>query len=690
MVNALDLLNQKLDKKAAPKIKCPPPETTFNDWLHTYAKVKVGNKFVKYSTKGREPLANVILMIDYVLGNDVTYANDATRLAVLGTIAYGEIIKGAEIDVCGGAQFGKTILALLLKTYLGTVKFRGVMYCLPDDDLVQGIIDLKERPEVIDQIPYVSQMLIQGKELTPSGKAVNRKGAMLYTNGESASGSMMRGLGKFPTTFTCDVVIVDERDDVKEEMADYLPGRMTVSDLQLMINIGTQRWHGAGQNAKYEEGSQHVGHIVCACCREVVPEEDWPAVVRLSVTGHRSPQDPQMTPAGNFARHGETVAAYNPNYDYYFACPGCGAPLDRTDIHFKARQPETLLIRQWSIRVSQMSCSGLPVDSFVHEWCTEAVKKKRKLAAFACDRLAIPQSADQELTPAILDRAEQCAPYEMRCTAGGRRRWIGIDTGDQCWITVREEHEKNDRLSWAEHVADSDCENRAVALYNLLNADCLFIDAGPLRTLSRNLALRLNGCDQIPVFGLDWEHGVVRFPGGVEWDGKEKVWRNLKAAPVEFTGRPGSGIQMQARLTPDGKYIYPVISCNRDEAIQGMVDDLRTAEDGFAEVDANTGELRQEPKILFPLKDKDDTGEVEILRKHFLAGSKKSETNDGKERHFVDGIANHLLLAATYGRLAKMFQGVDRPKPPPPMPRAFTNNRRSRALERRKKREVLA
>ena len=87
------------------------------------------------------------------------YAPEAIRLAVLGTTNFGKQLCDCELNIGGGAQFGKTILELLLKTYLATVKFKAMMYCLPDDDLVQGIIDMKERPEVIDQIPYVGKML---------------------------------------------------------------------------------------------------------------------------------------------------------------------------------------------------------------------------------------------------------------------------------------------------------------------------------------------------------------------------------------------------------------------------------------------------------------------------------------------------------------------------------------------------
>ena len=690
--SALSAFDARIKRRAEPALKTPALDMSFHEWLHTFAKVRSGSKYIPYSVDGREPLFAVILVIDFVLGNTCSYADTTSRETILNTTRYGDVISDAQLDVCGGAQFGKTILALLLKTYLGTVKFRHSMYCLPDDDLVQGIIDTKERPDVIDQIPYVGGMLQIGKTLTKSGRAANRKGAMLYTDGHRNAVSMMRGLGKFPTSFTADVVVVDERDDVKEEFADYLPGRMTVSDLRFMINIGTQRYHGAGQNALYEDGSQHVGHIVCADCgRDHIPEEEWPQICRMSVSGERSRRDPILDNSGKFSVNSTPAARYHPEFDYYFACVQCGAPLDRSTIAYKARQPERIAARRWSIRVAQLSCSGLPVQMFASDWCNQAVRKSNKRIAFNCDRLAIPKSTGQKLSPAILERAAATAPYSLQLAPGSApHRFGGLDTGDQCWFVCRDADGETRRLLWAESIADSDTRSRAVALFKTLELDCLFVDAGPLRDLARDLAIALNNLSALDIRDIpDWEKKRIRFPGGVTWNGERGVWENLRCAPVEFSAKPGAGILQQARLTPDNKHIYPVISCNRDEAIQGVIDDLLIAEDGFAQVD-EAGNLRSKPVFLLPQADSDTPGAImELYRKHLLAGSCKEKDDDGKEEHFVDGVANHFLLATTYARLAEQFVGAARSELPPPPPVPF-NNRRSQVLAARRERTVLA
>ncbi len=176
---------------------------------------------------------------------------------------------------------------LNLLAYLVAVRFRNVGYYLPDDDLVSGLVDGKLRPDVLDQIPWLARLIAVGKTLSPSGRAVNRKGAFLCTDGTRTALAFMRGLGKIPTSFSMDVVIQDEKDDLPEEHARFLAGRMTASNLRLTLLIGTQRYHGAGQNLAFTEGTQHIGLLACPGCRaRHNPETLWPGICRLVMPGN--------------------------------------------------------------------------------------------------------------------------------------------------------------------------------------------------------------------------------------------------------------------------------------------------------------------------------------------------------------------------------------------------------------------
>ena len=193
---------------------------------------------------------------------------------------------------------------LNLLAYLVAVRFRNVGYYLPDDDLVAGLVDGKLRPDILDQIPWLARLLQVGKTLAPTGRAVNRKGAFLCTDGKRSALAFMRGLGKIPTSFSMDVVIQDEKDDLPEEHARFLSGRMTASDLRLSLIIGTQRYHGAGQNLAFTEGTQHIGLVRCpACNKQWNPETEWPGICRLRNQGATAPR---LSPEGNFVWENKT------------------------------------------------------------------------------------------------------------------------------------------------------------------------------------------------------------------------------------------------------------------------------------------------------------------------------------------------------------------------------------------------
>ncbi len=635
-----------------------PRSITFHEFMHQHAKVRVGSGYVRYSTAGREPLRMVIAIIDFALGNGADFLSADERAALFGTrFPAHEQQPDACVDVCGGAQFGKTILGLHLKAYLAAVRGLNTYYALPDDDLVQGIVDGKERPEVIDQIPWLAELVKVGKGLNASGKAADRKGAMLYTDGTVTAMSYMRGINaKVPTTFSADCVIEDEKDDIKEANAKFLEGRMTASALRLHITIGTQRFHGAGQNLNFEEGSQHVGYLTCPDCgAQINPEENWPKICRMSLGPERF--DPWLTAEGDFIDGAGNRRSFSPTAEYHFACPDCGARLDRTRIDYRARRPERIAARRWSVRVSQLCCSGLPVIMFAQSW-QNAVRDADSMKAFCCDRLAIPKSTAQAVTPEVLNRACSCTPpvaFSLASAQAGRIRYCGLDTGDRCWFTCRELDTATGRkyTVWAESIAAESVRTRVTALFGTLGAACLFVDAGPLRDLARDLCLMINGIPALVNGAASFDlAGTVTLGPSLRWRGDRRTWEGLRCAAVEFTGKPGSGIAQAIRLTPSNETFYPVVSCNRDEAIGSVVEELLTADEGVAIVGAD-GKLRTEPLWYLPPDVPGQQPIVSTLHAHLLSGCRKERAPDGKEEHYIDNVPNHLLLASAYARLAE-------------------------------------
>jgi len=483
--------------------------------------VKTGAGYVPYHFAGREALRPIVERLDAILASGET---------------------DASLAICGGAQFGKTVLMLHLLAYLVAVRFRNVGYYLPDDDLVQGMVDGKLRPDVLDQIPWLARLLAIGKTLTATGRAANRKGAFLCTDGRRTALAFMRGLGKIPTSFSMNVVVQDEKDDLLEEHARFLAGRMTASNLRLSLLIGTQRYHGAGQNLAFTEGTQHIGLLKCTGCGERVnPETAWPGVCRLVVEGKPSTEWPRLTPEGNFSvarttccpgastetsveaqevagnvhtspvtsrslrEPGQQVVratqingaiAYSPSQKYALCCPHCGALLDRDHPEWHAQAPEREKLRRWSYRISQLLIPAIELEQLVAAWQL-AVRDPEQMAVFCTDRLALPKATTQTLTPAVLESARGQYSLGDKASLWGENhvRYGGLDMGDQCWFVARAVDLKpphNVRLLWIEPIAAERVRTRVPELFRELNLRALCVDAGPLRDLARDLVFTLN------------------------------------------------------------------------------------------------------------------------------------------------------------------------------------------------------
>ena len=626
-------------------------------------------------------------------------------------------ISDARLTATGSAQWGKTILELNLLAYLTGLQFRSVGLFLPDEDLVEGVVDSKFRPDVLDQLPWLNSLITLGKAENASGKTVNRKGLFTCTDGRKRSHGMIHGMQKIPTTFSFDVVIEDEKDDIPPSMSRYLTARMTASDLRFRLSIGTQRYAGAGQNKEFEAGTMHTGVFECPnpkCLYKQNPEENWPGICRLAVDGAPRTDDPQLTLEGNFRCAGcsrpalsgripdtaterrgysETgVFDFSPDAHFYLACVRCGAELNRHVPEFIPQHPEREKLHHWSVRISQLLVAAISLKQIVSDWCHNAVKDPDAMKTFYVDRLGLPRSATQQIDQKILDRARSVETFDLSLTPRpGTVRYAGLDTGDRCWLTVREcdgvvaavsaasapsgtgvspvASGRSKRIVWLEQLSAERVRSRVPQIFETMGIATLFVDAGPLRDLARDLCFLLNGLNGADarqrVSPNDAEKAVIHFPGGLVWDGRSQQWRGLRCAAVEFSLKTGKGIQHKLGITQDGLF-YPIIACNRDETIERVVNELLTASEGVIEVVETAGHnpplyplrggerrLRTEPAIRLPARTAGSPKIIETFDAHVIAGSRRDRDADGNAEHFVDGCENHFLLSNAYSALAE-------------------------------------
>ena len=639
---------QSLDSRLAQDRKSRVPTiASFREFLQNHAQVKCQDgSYVAYSFNGRDALGQIVDTLDHVLGSHTQ-----------------QPLKDSSISICGGAQFGKTILVLNLMAFLTGGQFRNAAYYLPTGDLVDDIVDGKFRPDVIDQIDWFGDLWQTVKqEKGRNRKSVDRKGMFKVTDGQRSANGYVKGMARVPTSISADAVILDEMDDIPGQNAKYASGRMTASALRLQIKIGTQRIHGAGQNKEFREGSQGVIMLINQRNgRQWNPEDNFPQIIRMAINGIPHTDDPQLTLEGDFRspdQPGVTVSQHRPDAYYYLADPDTGEVLDRNKVQFFHKRPERIEQRKWSFRISQLGIPAIDLTQIVGAWA-DAVKDPEQMVVFCCDRLAVPKSTDQALSPQIIERARSMEAFDLSLTAKeATTLFAGIDTGERCWFVAREvENKALKRIRWAEQVSGERIVSRAIQLFEILQLSCLLIDAHPLYNEARQIAWAVNSMipENQPVFpGTEDPTKLnITFPGGVVWNGPMQRWENLRGAVVNFTLKPGQGIRHLISRTQDG-YYYPEIQANRDESIQRAINELLTPEEQVIEV--IDGNLRKEPSMRLPRKIAGSRPIVEILEEHLVIGSEKEMNNDGS-KSFVRECENHLLLCDAYSALAETIGG---------------------------------
>lgn len=635
-----------------------PEVGSFREFLETQARVPAaGGEHGPYSFVGREALIEVVETIDLILGSHT-----------------GQPLKDAEVDIAGGAQFGKSILELNFGAYATGLRWLDWGFYLPDGDLVEGMVDTKFRPDILDQIDWFAQMTRVGKALNKSGKAVNRKGAFTVTDGQHHSQGMIIGLNKVPTSFSFDVTTLDEVDDIKPKMEKFVRGRMTSSDLRFTMKVGTQRVAGRGMHKAWKEGSQGVQMFRCPHCgAEINLEESWPACARVALSGTPRCDDPQLTLTADFRRDpkGEVLAQHDPAHSYYYACTECGTELDRQKgFRWHHRRPELIKQRRWSFRISQYGIAAIELSQIVGDW-VRAVADPEAMVSFNCDRRAMPESTEQKLSPTVLDRARSLETFDMRprvregCTAFG-----GLDTGRRCWFFAREVQAPDvKRVLTVEQIPVGNLVRRAEELFHLLGLSCLFIDQAPETDAARTIALQLNGLSELTDWPTPSADSYIAFPSGLRWNGPAKRWENLRCAVVAFTKlRLGSGITHAFDQFEKGGHqmFVPLIQCNRYESIDRAVREFLTPSENVSEVIQPKGGapyVRTQPSMRLPRRGAGSPVVLEALESHLLVGSERTETASGEPGDYVDKAENHFLLADAYSALAETVGGTAKSTP---------------------------
>jgi hypothetical protein len=142
----------------------------------------------------------------------------------------------------------------------------GVLYLFPTADDVSDFSKSRFAPLIQDN-PYVIGRFIQN---TDSASIKRISSGMLYLRG-ARSTSKVRGIKADSSklrSIPVDKVVFDERDLMSDEMVDMAIERMSHSEIQEQVHLGTPTIPDWGIDALYKESDQRVWMIRCDKCRE--------------------------------------------------------------------------------------------------------------------------------------------------------------------------------------------------------------------------------------------------------------------------------------------------------------------------------------------------------------------------------------------------------------------------------------
>lgn len=180
-----------------------------------------------------------------------------------------------------GAQIGATE-ALVLKTIHGMIHGhypQGVMYLFPTRDDVRDFSKARFDP-LIDVNPQVGSFVTStdAQNIKKIGKGY------LYLRGARSTKNI--GLAKKSSSqlksAPVDRVVFDERDEMEDDMVTLARERVSHSEVQELIQLGTPTIPDYGVDALYQKSTQNVWMIKCeACGKETCLDLEFPNGIEL-------------------------------------------------------------------------------------------------------------------------------------------------------------------------------------------------------------------------------------------------------------------------------------------------------------------------------------------------------------------------------------------------------------------------
>lgn len=287
----------------------------------------------------------------------------------------------------------------------------------------------------------------------------------------------------------------------------------------------------------------------------------------------------------------------------FLACYHCGNPLDLARGVWVAKHPDRT--ERIGYRVPQLIIPGMNLD-LAYDRTQDAVRRPSRMAQVKRSVCGVPAAGDmQPISDSVVTRVSTLDPYPLH-SHSEQPTYMGIDMGDLCHLVIRQPAAPGKvRWIWFEVVSAEDIAAVAKVREQQFNVACTVVDAMPYKPESKKL-----------VRGLQRQAAIHYFRGSDTKEGTEG----------------------------DADRAVPMVTTDRDELIDEMVDELR-AEPPFA--------LLPQPR------DEQQERLMGIVRRQLKKLVKEErETPNGKVVSYKDGTENHFGLAMTYALIAQRIHHV--------------------------------
>jgi hypothetical protein len=309
-------------------------------------------------------------------------------------------------------------------------------------------------------------------------------------------------------------------------------------------------------------------------------------------------------------------------------CPKCHRKLDITaNGRWVAAQPEKEKDRHYSFRLSTMSVEAIDANFIMHEY-NGALDDPEAMAIFDRTRRGIANAgAMQPFTDVKLREMER--DYVLRKERTPNPIFMGGDVGNACWVWVEEWlPEGRPRLIWAEKIHSDRYLERSLELIEFFQPRMAIFDYMPLFSESRKIA-----------YAFPRSVAVQQFDNGKEPE--------LSEERLVIEGTIGG-----ARKESGPAYL--VVKGDRNRIVGSFTNEATHPDHGLLIPAKRTGE----PAIMNEVR-----AHLKKLQKEVVKDSRGNEVHQ-----FLEGVDNHLGMAAASARLARLFAPSAQPFVYTPLP----------------------